>query len=470
MNAHSRWHWTLNLPWLALAVLLGYAAWARGGTRPELLPLAAVLAVVAVALAVLLPPRYHGEPYSAARERMLRNTLRDPLFYLGLALLILLGLQVLNSGRAPVFDAAAGKWNYGPPPWPGWPSSVCRAEALQMLYWFGGAWLVVWDVRHGLDRKDRVRLLWALAVNGALLALFGIAQYASGTQRIFFTTPLNCYFFASFGYPNHAGAYFTLLLAVSGGLLLRAIRREEWTTIGVAGALALLNLVGATLSFSRAAILLAWGLAGFGACYGILRAWREQSLTTRLNEVLLTAGAVAALVALYDLTPTNPVRRELSTISARGFQSLSPASRWVQIKVASHMWADAPLFGVGGWGYRYLLGIYLPPERWNEITTGKANVHNDPLQFLAEFGAVGAGLLLAIWLVLLAPALRLLQCVEGLWHAPPLPVLLLAGTFLTLIHSMIDLPFRSPAILWLWLVCLACVPSLLDRTRIYSPD
>ena len=470
MNKHSSWRWTSNLPWLALAVWLGYAAWARGGTRPELLPPAAVMAAFAVVLSVLLPPKFHGEPYGAARVRMLKNTLRDPVFYLGLALLVLLGVQSLNSGRSPVFDAAVGKWNYGPPPWPGWPSSVCRSESIQMLYWFGGAWLAVWDVRHGLDCKDRVRLLWALAGNGAVLALFGIVQYASGTQRILWTTPLNCYFFASFGYSNHAGAYFTLLLAVSGGLLLRAIRRQEWALIGMASALAMLNLAGATLSFSRAAILLAWGLVALGAFYGMLRAWREQSLTTRLNEVLLTVCAVAALVFLYDLTPANPVRRELSTISGQGFQSASPASRWVQIKVASHMWSDAPLFGVGGWGYRYFLGIYLPPARWNEITTGKANVHNDPLQFLAEFGAVGAGLLLAIWLVLLAPALRLLQRVKGLWHAPPLPVLLLAGTFLTLIHSMIDLPFRSPAILWLWLVCLACVPSLLKRTRIYSPD
>jgi len=65
--------------------------------------------------------------------------------------------------------------------------------------------------------------------------------------------------------------------------------------------------------------------------------------------------------------------------------------------------------------------------------------------------------------VLLVPALRLLQRIGGLWLAPPLPVALLVGTFLTLMHSLIDLPFRSPAILWLWLVCLACAPSFLTR-------
>jgi len=451
-----------------MAVWLSYAAWARGGTRPELLPPTAVMAIIAVGLVVLLPPKFRGESYNAARGRVLLETLRDPLFYLGLALLILLGLQVGNSGRSLVFDDGARQWGYGPPPWPGWPSSVCRPEAVQMLYWFGGAWLILWCVRHGLDREARLRLLWALSANGAALALFGIVQYASGTHRILWTTPLGCYFFASFGYPNHAGAYFVLLLAVSGGLLLRSIRRQERLTIRLAAALALLNLAGATLSFSRAGILLAWGLAAFGVFYAVRRAWHELSFPTRLNSVLVVAFVVATIVWLYALTPANPVRLELDTLS--GIESSSPAARWVQIKVAGRIWADAPLFGVGGWGYRYFLGVYLPPEQWHKITSGQANVHNDPMQFLAEFGVVGAGLLLTMWLVLMLPALRLLRRIRGgMWQASPLPVALLVGTFLTLIHSMIDLPFRSPAILWLWLVCLACVPSLLTRGNGTAP-
>jgi len=148
----SKVRWAANLPWLALAFWLSYAAWARGGTRPELLPPMVVMAVVAVGLAVLLPPGWLGGSYSAACGRLLRNTLRDPLFLIGIALLIMLGLQAWNSGRSLVLDTGARQWKYGPPPWPGWPSSVCRGEAMQMLYWFGGAWLILLIVRHGLDR------------------------------------------------------------------------------------------------------------------------------------------------------------------------------------------------------------------------------------------------------------------------------------------------------------------------------
>ena len=40
---------------------------------------------------------------------------------------------------------------------------------------------------------------------------------------------------------------------------------------------------------------------------------------------------------------------------------------------------------------------------------------------------------------------------------------ILAGTMATVIHSLIDLPFRSPAILITWSLCLACAPAFLPR-------
>ena len=48
---------------------------------------------------------------------------------------------------------------------------------------------------------------------------------------------------------------------------------------------------------------------------------------------------------------------------------------------------------------------------------------------------------------------------------PPLGLALLAGPLLTLLHSLADLPFRSPAILWLWAAMLACAADLCERTE-----
>ena len=40
---------------------------------------------------------------------------------------------------------------------------------------------------------------------------------------------------------------------------------------------------------------------------------------------------------------------------------------------------------------------------------------------------------------------------------------ILCGTAATVIHSLIDLPFRSPAILITWALALACAPAFLPR-------
>ena len=68
------------------------------------------------------------------------------------------------------------------------------------------------------------------------------------------------------------------------------------------------------------------------------------------------------------------------------------------------------------------------------------------MQFLCEFGAVGFGLMLAATLALAWPLLRQFrrQLAPGLALAG-------VGMLAVLGHSLIDLPFRSPGILYAWL-------------------
>ena len=75
--------------------------------------------------------------------------------------------------------------------------------------------------------------------------------------------------------------------------------------------------------------------------------------------------------------------------------------------------------------------------------------------------------------VLLAPVFRRLWLahatnVDGwtgerwlLLRVSPITILLLTGTTLTFLESLIDLPFRSPAILVTWCIALACAPAFL---------
>jgi O-antigen ligase len=80
---------------------------------------------------------------------------------------------------------------------------------------------------------------------------------------------------------------------------------------------------------------------------------------------------------------------------------------------------------------------------------GTANVHNDTLQFLAEFGltgiiALGSAVGIQLYRVIRHPMRR-----HGLY------VFILLGLVLLYVHSMIDLPFRNPAVLISSAICLA---------------
>jgi O-antigen ligase len=101
-----------------------------------------------------------------------------------------------------------------------------------------------------------------------------------------------------------------------------------------------------------------------------------------------------------------------------------------------------------------LLALYLPREEWTYVQyPGRANVHCDIFQFLAEFGVVGFGLMLV------APLILIVSLFQKTNRRDPLWVMGFIGLSLVVIFSLIDLPFRCPAILCTWLVILAALPK-----------
>ena len=174
--------------------------------------------------------------------------------------------------------------------------------------------------------------------------------------------------------------------------------------------------------------------------------------------------------------------RELGTLSANGVADRVTGKTEYHVRVATDLFKDHPVFGVGGWGYRHLCRTKMTEkENANVWCTGGANVHNDYLQFLCEHGSVGCLLLLAIFLLLVAP---LFMAWYGLYRtarftkedkAPPKPraiYFLPAGAFwillgdtALLIHAFGDCPMRAGSILGLFFVSLACAEGYLPREQ-----
>jgi O-antigen ligase len=242
----------------------------------------------------------------------------------------------------------------------------------------------------------------------------------------------------------------------------------------------ILNLTGVVLTLSRGAILLSAALLVAGMIYAFTFLWPVISGATKLRTLvvaLLVAGVAAFL--FFAAYPQNAVRRELATLSTLPkLREAFVGDRVPLFDAAWRIWKDHPWAGVGGWGFRRFAGLYLKPDEWDLLRKhGKANVHNDPLQFLCEHGVVGMGLILATAVILIVPIFMRLKAAirppggEEFAEKPfiirvsPLVWALMGGTFCVFLYSLVDLPFRSPAVLYPWAVCLATASGMIPRLK-----
>lgn len=432
-----------------VSLLMLYPAWLRGGTHAAWTWPLPWIAIGGLFL-WLLSGRIGGE---CANRPVL--SLKDPVFWAGLLFLLLLVLQWWNAGRALYYDVAARAWSYSPPRHPLLPSAITTAEARQMLDWFVPAWVILVVLRSPSLWPRARRAIWRVAViNAALLAIFGMVQFASGTTNMYWLIPMRPHFFASFGYPNHAGSYFLMSECLAAALLVYELEdttgRKRLGRILVLSLAFLLSLVGANFALSRASILLSWLLVlPVGFVFGRV-IWRRLRPAHRVNLII---GSLAAIVLAALLTiglGRDAIRTEFKPEDdQKTFFDRETNFRLFQLETAFQIWRDHPLYGVGGWGYRYLMAHYLPTDQWHRVSEGKANVHNDPVQFLCEFGAVGAGAMTGVVVLLGCSVFRRRQDFDAMI------ALSMLGVGAVALQSLIDLPFRSPAVLYLWLVILA---------------
>ncbi|MCO5062166.1 MAG: O-antigen ligase family protein [Kiritimatiellae bacterium] len=433
-----------------LSALLFYPAWLRGGTHAAWTWPLPWIAIGGWVLWLTLAARSRVEP----RRPLI--AWRDPVFWLGLLFLGLLLLQWWNAGRALYYDTELRAWAYSSPRHPALPSAITSAEARQMLDWFVPAWVILQVIRSPALSARSVRALWrVLVVNASIMAVFGLVQFLSGTTHMYWCVPMRPHFFASFGYPNHAGSYFLMVEGLAAGMLLYELSgngdRLRVSRIVYLSAGLFLGVLGANFALSRASIILSWAFL-LPILFLLARSlWVRFQPAQRVNLAAATVAVLLLGVLLTVGMGRDAIRTEFKPENdQKTFLTRETDFRWFQMKTAFHIWQDYPWYGVGGWGYRYLMAHYLPPDQWNRVTEGKANVHNDPLQFLAEFGLVGALSLGGTIGILVRAAFG-----RRRGRIPSYLILPAIGVFLVAGQSLIDLPFRSPAVLYLWIAILA---------------
>ena len=397
--------------------------------------------------------------------------IKDPLLYCGGGFIALLGVQLWNSGRTLVFNREVWEWEYGLPPHPGWPSAIDAVEAQQWLFVALMVVLMLLVVRSVSFSRYQYRwMLKMLLYNAVLLVVFGFIQYVSGTKKQYGFHYLPGYFFSVFGYPNHAASFFVLLFGVGCGFLADAIRplfagaRMQVRRVGVYCGSTLCCGVGAILSLSRAGMLLLAGQLVVCVVYFVRQICRFLTPTKRVNALLLIGVMLlifsAAIMGVAKDKIEVEMKRAVKELSITKLVNPPPKSltgiRYPFWVAAVKVWKDYPVYGCGSWGFRYLKKLYIPREEW-KTAKGYANVHLDGLQFLAEYGVIGFGLMLAGTGVLFWGAFG-----WAFWRNA-LYLFVFIGLCAVLVHSLIDLPFRCPAVSSHWLLIVSVMGRLRSR-------
>jgi len=424
--------------------------WAAGGAYKPWQGSFLWLCLWAFATCFIEPTRFSG----LSRTERLLKFLKDPIVWCALALMGFLTIQYLNTGRIQIFDFLNNQYTYSPPPKPGLPWSINRIEALEMVRWFGVVLTVLLILRHNWDAMDPTHLTWLVMLNGFLNAMLAFVHLASGWVYMYNLKRFGKDVYGSFGYPNHGAVFFIMLFAIAFGLMFRELLKDSSERNRATLVFSLVwtptFFLAANLSTSRAGILGAWLVLILGLGHLAVIAWPRLHPVQRLYGLLgcvLLVGFFAAGFAIV----AQPIHiRELQGATVKLNVWTEIEGRFFQIETAYAMWKDHPWYGVGGWGYRYFVSQYLPVEEWGVLAKkGKANVHNDWMQFLAEFGVIGFGLLTACFL---PRVIRLLKSFglrptrdESLW-SDPLKICVFWGLIMLLLDSQFDIPLRSPAI------------------------
>ena len=486
-------------------------AWLGGGTRTEaLVPTLPWLLAFLFEGMLFFPQRRPYEDAVSARRRVWGALRRDPLFYFALLFLLVLLVPFVNRGLCPACDelqilkraAETGlpAEDAARPPVPFAPFCVSAPDQFNVLLWFLPALAAMLAAKHALLRQGKRLLMEMLVWNATALAVLGFVQQGTGAAAPYWgEAAAKVHFFSVFGYPNMGGAFFVTAFAFAVGLWQRRVAEtaalppldptgatrqrvlKRWLRAHYPLAAVVLLFFGVLCTLCRAAMLSAFVLAFLAFVYHLLALlFSRHARARRVRSAAFALGGGLFFLLLVAVFAPPDFGAELATVDSIGVLDRVSGKAQYHARVATDIFKDHPLFGVGGWGYKHFVLSYLTRDELRRVQSdGGANVHNDYLQFLCEHGAVGLFLLVGIALLLAAPVFRdwyrLYRAARFMKadKAPPRPraiYCLPAGAFWTLlgnaallVHACGDCPMRSAAVLSLAAVSLACAEGYVPR-------
>jgi O-antigen ligase len=273
---------------------------------------------------------------------------------------------------------------------------VARQELIHILVY---AFLFL-AILNNLYRQETTQVIACTLVFLAMaISFYAIYQFVTHSNRVWnYTVHADLGASGTYISRNHLGGFLEMLLPL--GLAFTLTSRLKPVVKVFLGYASLVILAGIAVTVSRgtyASTVLAM-LLFFGALL-MHRKYRLPALVLLL--VLLGAGA-------YLLPKSFPVRARLMPIF-QGVGRIETDSRYMLWRAAAQVWHENVWWGVGPAHYDYRFRQFRPVEV--QLRPGWA--HNDYLNALAEWGAVGTTLVASAWLLLGLGVLKTWPSVRG---------------------------------------------------------
>ncbi len=360
-------------------------------------------------------------------------------------------------------------------PW--WrPSTADVGLSLRSLWLFDGVYFSTLNIALLVGRRRTVRKILGVAVVNALaLSVFGTVQKLVDSTGIYFGSVKSpqSYFFASFVYDNHWGAFMLLMIGSCIGLVQRYSRGNRGggflkgpafagivavaimaITVPYSGSRACSALLAVLLLVTAARVLPSW----------IRRARHEgpESVgTIGIVVAVVVLGAAGLWYVAGDVIEARVVktRDQVSQMHLHG----SPSSRPILYGDTVSMAKARPAFGWGMGTFPRVFSLFnTQVSPIDHIPVVYHDAHSDWLQSASEIGLVGT---LMIGLGVLLPLRSALKARSG-----SIPVSLFTACSLVAAYAWVEFPFGNVAVVLAWWMCFFCAVQYLRISARMPPD
>jgi O-antigen ligase len=259
---------------------------------------------------------------------------------------------------------------------------VARQEMIQVLL-FAFMFFAVVNNLHG---QDETRLVsFTLIALGTLVASYAVGQLMHHSNQVWnVISPYSGRASGTYISPNNLSCFLAMLLPLALAFLM--VGRVGIVTRILLGYAVATMVAGLAVTFSRGGWIAA--AAGFFLLLGILLGHRNHRLKALLLLVLLVAGL--GIFTVQYLSKTAGYMQRVSKPVAGGTGVVDNSSRLWMWGAAVRMWQDHFWWGVGPAHYDYRFRQYRPEN----LQMRPDRAHNDYLNLLADWGVVGAAIVI----------------------------------------------------------------------------